>query len=94
MSITIENITPGKSYNCTFTVKDIPLDEFGRPGGMYSMADLPIAKIGDYTSTGSLVARDTNKRLVEVLDDRSNRKYVASFDDLENIMEDVNEAEV
>jgi len=94
MSISIENITPGKSYNCTFTVKDIPLDQFGRPGGMYSMADLPVAKYGNYTSTGALVARDTASRLVEVLDDRSNKKYVASFDDLENIMEDVDETEV
>ena len=94
MSISIEKITLGKSYNCTFTVKDIPLDQFGRPGGMYSMADLPIAKYGNYTSTGALVARDTASRLVEVLDDKSNKKYVASFDDLENIMEDVDETEV
>ena len=54
---------PGKGYECTFTVKNIPLDEFGRPGGMMSLADIPIEKIGDYTSTGTIVARDLNKKL-------------------------------
>jgi hypothetical protein len=90
----IENITPGKSYTCTFTLNNVPLDRFGRPGGMMSLADLPIEKYGNYTSTGTLVARDTASRLVEVLDDNTNKKYVASFDNLDNIMEDVDETAV
>lgn len=86
----ILDITPGKSYMCTFTLKNIPLDRFGRPGGMMSMADLPIERYGDYTSTGDLVARDCDSKLVEVLDHKSDgapKKYTVSFDNLENICE-------
>lgn len=86
----ILNITPGKSYTCTFTLNNIPLDSFGRPGGMMSLADLPINKYGDYTSTGDLVARDCETQLVEVQDHKSDGKsktYVVPFANLENICE-------
>lgn len=86
---TPEEILPGKTYTCTFTVPCIPLDEYGRPGGMMSMADLPINRVDDYTSTGYIVARDTEQRLVEVQDDKSNRKFVVEYDNLENIAEEV-----
>ena len=88
--ITVETMKPGKGYECTFTVKNIPLDEFGRPGGMMSLADIPIEKIGDYTSTGTIVARDLNKKLVEVEDRKTNslpKTYVVKFADLEDINE-------
>ena len=88
--ITVEKMKPGKGYECTFTVKNIPLDEFGRPGGMYSLADIPIFKIGDYTSTGTIVARDLNKKLVEVEDRKTNslpKTYVVEFKNVENINE-------
>jgi len=86
--ITVEKMKPGKGYECTFTVKNIPLDEFGRPGGMMSLADLPIEKYGDYTSTGAIVARDLNTKLVEVEDSSSDGKpktYVVKFENVENI---------
>ena len=88
--ITVENMKPGKGYECTFTVKNIPLDEFGRPGGMMSLADIPIEKIGDYTSTGTIVARDLNKKLLEVEDRKTNslpKTYVVKFADVEDINE-------
>ena len=88
--ITVEKMKPGKGYECTFTVKNIPLDEFGRPGGMMSLADIPIEKIGDYTSTGTIVARDLNKELLEVEDRKTNslpKTYVVKFADVENINE-------
>ena len=87
---TPETMEPGKGYECTFTVKNIPLDEFGRPGGMMSLADIPIEKIGDYTSTGTIVARDLNKELLEVEDRKTNslpKTYVVKFADVENIHE-------
>jgi len=88
--ITVEKMKPGKGYECTFTVKNIPLDEFGRPGGMYSLADIPIFKIGDYTSIGTIVARDLDKKLVEVEDRKTNslpKTYVVQFENVENINE-------
>jgi len=85
VTMTPEMITPGKSYNCTFTVKNIPLDRFGRPGGMYSLADLPVEKYGDYTSTGTIVARDLNTKLLEVQE--NNKTYVVNFENVENINE-------
>ena len=88
--ITVEKMKPGKGYECTFTVKNIPLDEFGRPGGMMSLADIPIEKIGDYTSTGTIVARDLNKKLLEVEDRKTNslpKTYVVKFADVEDINE-------
>jgi len=86
------DIQPGKSYTCTFTVPCIPLDEFGRPGGMMSMADLPIARVDDYTSTGDIVARDLSTKLFEVQDHKSNRKFVVEFGNTDNI-EDVTDVE-
>jgi len=88
--ITVEKMKPGKGYECTFTVKNIPLDEFGRPGGMMSLADIPIDKIGDYTSTGTIIARDLNKKLLEVEDRKTNslpKTYVVKFENVENINE-------
>ena len=89
--ITPETLEPGKGYECTFTVKNIPLDSFGRPGGMMSLADLPVEKYGDYTSTGAIVARDLNTKLLEVEDSNcfhpKPKIYVVKFSDVENIHE-------
>ena len=88
--MTPEKMKTGKEYTCTFTLKNIPMDEFGRPGGMMSLADLPIEKYGDYTSTGTIVARDLNKKLLEVEDRKTNslpKTYVVKFIDVENINE-------
>lgn len=82
------DIQAGNSYSCTFTVKNIPLDEWGRPGGMMSMADLPVSKYGDYTSTGDIVSRDLNTELFEVQDHKVDGKpktYVVKFTDVEDI---------
>lgn len=89
--ITPEAIQAGNSYTCTFTVKNIPLDEWGRPGGMMSMADLPVCRYGDYTSIGSIVARDTEQGLFEVQDHNSDgkpKKYVVTFADVSDIQMD------
>lgn len=88
--ITPETLEVGKGYECTFTVKNIPLDRFGRPGGMYSLADIPVEKIGDYTSIGAIIARDLNIKLIEVEDfkvDGKPKTYVVNFEDVRNINE-------
>lgn len=78
----IEDITSGKSYACKFRLKDIPLDEFGRPGGMMSLADLPISKIGTYEGFGLLLQRDLEQRLVRVGDVDLKKDFIVSFDDI------------
>jgi len=84
--ITPETMQIGKEYTCTFTLKNIPLDQFDRPGGMMSLADLPIEKYGDYTSTGNITTRDLHTKLFEVEDSKANGKtYVVEFENVENI---------
>jgi len=85
--IDILNVKTGNRYTCNFTAKEVPLDKFGRPGGSKSLADLPIARLGDYVSTGELVARDLKQQLVEVLDDKTNKKFVVKFKNLDNIVQ-------
>ena len=87
--ITPETLEPGKGYECTFTVKNITLDAYGRPGGMMSLSDIPVEKIGDYTSIGTIVSRDSKMKLLEVEDSNSdgkpNKTYVVKFENVENI---------
>lgn len=77
----IEDIIPGKSYGCMFRVTTA-LDEFGRPGGLNSLADLPVHKIGVYEGFGILQARDLENRMVELVDEKSRTKFAVPFDDI------------
>ena len=52
---------------CTYKFK-FPVDEFGRPGGMYSMADLPIAYHKELSRTGKITGRDQETHLYEIKD--------------------------
>jgi hypothetical protein len=57
---------------------------------MMSLADLPVEKYGDYTSTGTIVSRDSKMKLLEVEDSKSDGKpktYVVKFENVENINE-------
>ena len=53
---------------CTYTY-EFTVDEFGRPGGMYSLADLPIVAIKELTRTGTIIAQDSANQLYEIKDD-------------------------
>jgi hypothetical protein len=86
------DIQAGKTYTCTFVLKDYPLDEFGRPGGMHSLADLPVVRVGDYNGEGFIVARDVDSELFEVLDHRTNKKWVVPFADASDITEEQDDA--
>ncbi len=76
--IKIEDITPGNSYACKFKVETM-LDTMGRPPGL---SDTPLAGVKMYEGLGILLARDTEKRLVELQDEKSKKKFVVSFDDI------------
>ena len=80
-----QDIETGKSYACHFTVRDIPLDEWDRPAGLYSLSDVPIKRTGDYEGFGVIKTRDSEQRLFEVEDSELNRTWVVSWDDVRDI---------
>ena len=45
---------------------EFPVDEFGRPGAMYSLADLPVVGYKVLERIGTLKKRDTEKELYEL----------------------------
>ena len=69
---------------CKYKYK-FPVDEFGRPGAMYSLADLPVAGYKVLERIGALKKRDTEKELYELKDDEKNWKLVVPFADVEII---------
>ena len=84
---TIETIEPGKSYAAKFKLENMPIDEYGRLGGQYSLSDLPIAKMGTYEGLGILLQRDTEKKLVKLQDEKSKQEFVVPFKDLWDVDE-------
>ena len=60
----IKDIEPGKSYACKFRTEQI-LDEFGRIPGL---SDVPLKGLSMYESWGAITTRDSEKELVEVID--------------------------
>jgi hypothetical protein len=76
--IKIEDIKPGNSYAAKFKVETM-LDTYGRIPGL---SDTPLAGVGIYEGLGVLLARDVDKRLVELQDEKSRKKFVVSYDDI------------
>jgi len=69
---------PQQDQEVKFTV-NLPLDEFGRPGGMYSLADLPVVRHGDVVLEGKITAMDS-ERGVYAVEDITGREYVVTPD--------------
>ena len=67
---------------CNYKYK-FPVDEFGRPGGMYSLADLPVVGYKILERVGTLKKRDTVKELYELKDNEKNWTLVVPFSDVE-----------
>ena len=74
----IKDIEPGKSYACKFRTEQI-LDEFGRIPGL---SDVPLKGLSMYESWGAITTRDSEKELVEVVDEKSKKKFVVPFKDI------------
>ena len=53
--------------NCTYTYS-FPVDEWGRLGGLYSTADVPIAKFQDLTRDGIIIAQNEKGSAYKVRD--------------------------
>ena len=63
---------------CTYK-KKFPVDEFGRLGGLYSLADLPIAGYKIFERTGVIRVRDKSSKLYKIIDDENGMEYVVPF---------------
>lgn len=79
----IQDIEVGKSYACKFRVKTM-LDTFGRVPGL---SDTPLKGVGLYESIGVIEIRDTEKEMVQVVDEKSSKKFVVSYADIWDIDE-------
>ena len=58
-------------YHCTYK-KVFPVDEYGRPGGFYSLADLPIMEHKELTRTGVILAKNEEEQYYKVQDSEKN----------------------
>ena len=58
-------------YHCTYK-KVFPVDEYGRLGGFYSLADLPIMEHKEMTRTGVIEAQDQNRQTFKIRDTEKN----------------------
>jgi|TARA_Y100000296_G_scaffold61530_1_gene71361 hypothetical protein len=55
------------TYHCTYT-KEFPVDEYGRLGGLYSLADVPIMEHKMLTRDGILEAKNDEAQKYKVRD--------------------------
>ena len=74
----IRDIEPGKSYACKFKTEQV-LDIYGRIPGL---SDTPLRGLGMYESWGPITVRDMASEHVEVLDQKSKKKFVVPFKDI------------
>ena len=58
-------------YHCTYK-KVFPVDEYGRPGGFYSLADLPIMEHKELTRSGIILAKNEEEQYYKVQDSEKN----------------------
>ena len=58
-------------YNCTYKM-EFPIDEFGRLGGLYSLADLPIMEHKEMSRNGIIVETNDERQYYKVRDVEKN----------------------
>ena len=58
-------------YHCTYK-KEFPVDEYGRIGGLYSLADLPIVQHAELTREGIIEAKNEQHQYYKVRDVEKN----------------------
>ena len=59
------------SYHCTYR-KVFPVDEDGRIGGLYSLADLPIMEHKEMSRNGVIVAKNEEEQFYKIRDIEKN----------------------
>ena len=68
-------------YHCTYKMT-FPLDEYGRLGGFYSLADLPIMEHKEMSRTGVIEAQDQNRQTFKIRDTEKNFVEWVPMDDV------------
>ena len=58
-------------YHCTYKM-EFPIDEFGRLGGLYSLADLPIMEHKQLSRNGIIVAKNEERQYYKIRDTEKN----------------------
>ncbi len=58
-------------YHCIYKM-EFPVDEYGRLGGLYSLADLPIAEHKMLTRDGVIEAQDKKREMFKIRDVEKN----------------------
>ena len=58
-------------YHCTYKM-EFPIDEFGRLGGSYSLADLPIMEHRQLSRSGVIVSKNEEEQFYKVRDIEKN----------------------
>ena len=58
-------------YHCTYKM-EFPVDEYGRPGGFSSLADLPIMEHKELTRSGIILAKNEEEQYYKVQDSEKN----------------------
>ena len=59
------------TYHCTYKMV-FPIDEYGRLGGLYSLADLPIMEHKEMNRNGVIVAKNEEEQYYKVRDTEKN----------------------
>ena len=58
-------------YHCTYKM-EFPVDEYGRLGGLYSLADLPIMEHKQLTRNGVIIATNEERQYFKIRDVEKN----------------------
>ena len=58
-------------YHCTYR-KVFPVDEYGRLGGLYSLAELPIMEHKEMSRSGVIVSKNEEEQFYKVRDIEKN----------------------
>ena len=75
-------MTGRKFMKCNYTYT-FPVDEWGRIGGLYSLADVPIHRYEEMTRPGIVTDSDPKNKLYKVSDNELNRDFVLEWDKVE-----------
>jgi len=55
------------NYRCYYK-KEFPVDEYHRPGGMYSLVDLPVARAEIISRRGVVMAQNSQLQMYQIRD--------------------------